>query len=110
MRRGEGCIDWIVRSTIHEDNKLSLLTCPASFPLSSQQSTPLALIPFSVFPSRFVPLFFCDIVPSLLACFLCLTITPSGHVSLSDFFIIGAGFLLMLLPLNNTLSQNKVKH
>lgn len=37
MRRGEGCIDWIVHSTIHEVNKLYLLTsaCPASFSLST---------------------------------------------------------------------------
>ena len=48
MRRAEGCIDWIEHSTIHEDNKLSLLTssCPASFPLSSHiySSLPHSLI------------------------------------------------------------------
>lgn len=51
--RGEGCIDWNVHSTFHEDNKLSLLTsaCPASFPPSSRQSTLLSFIPFSVFLS-----------------------------------------------------------
>lgn len=51
MRRGEDCIDRIVRrATVHEDNKVSVLssTCPASFPPSSH-----SLVPSSVFcPSR----------------------------------------------------------
>lgn len=56
MRRGEGCIDWIVHSTIHEDNKLSPLTsaCPASFPPPSHFPSPQFLCRFmSIFPFLF---------------------------------------------------------
>lgn len=96
MRRGEACIDWIVHSSIHEDNKLSLLTsaCPASFPLSSHSLSSLSFC-------LFWPLWFPS---SLLAWFL------SGHsrISLFDFLLfINAVVWLVLLPLNNTLSQNK---
>ena len=97
--RGEACIDWTVHSTIHEDNKLSLLTsaCPASFPLSSHPSFCLFLCPF------------CFPVSLLSPHFLALVLPVRSRTSLFDFFVlfISAVVWLTLLPLNNTLYQNK---
>lgn len=97
---GEACIDWTVHSTIHEDNRLSLLTSarPASFPLSSHS------LSFCLF---FCP--FCFPVSLLSPHFLASVLPVRSGTSLFDFFVlfISAFVWLPLLPLNNTLYQNK---
>lgn len=87
-RRGEGCIDWIVHSTIHESNQLFLLGLPCVLlsVLTPIYSSFLCL-------SLCVPLqgffFAClSFVFSLFGLVSLIHIILSNHVWLCDFFII----------------------
>lgn len=95
-RRGQSCIDWIVRSAIHhEDNKLSLLTsAPTPCILASVLSCPLFSLSFPSMPLVVPRSVYVFGVPS-----------PLGPL----FSIISAFVWLMLLHFNDPLSQNKAK-